>query len=113
MLPVLLDHLLADLANRRTTVTACPKMRSPVALLQGRKCFKKRAGGAPFEATHDLAGRQLGGRRDQEVDVVFADDPLEDIRISNASPVGRTSSLTRWPTSPGNTWYRYLVTQTQ
>ena len=77
MLQVFQDHLLTDLAYCRTKVTSRPKMPSPVALLQGRKLLKQLAECPPFDAAHDLAWRHLGGHRDEDVDMIFADNPLE------------------------------------
>jgi len=58
-------------------------MLTPVALLHPRKFLEKLAGRAPFDPAHDLRGRPLRWGRHQNVHMVFADDPTEDLDLQH------------------------------
>lgn len=52
------DHLLGHLAGRGAKVASGPKKPAPVALLHAWKLLEQSDRGLPFDAPHDLTGRQ-------------------------------------------------------
>ena len=81
VLQVDLDHLFGQFPGRHAKIAPGPEMPPPVPLLHMRKFLKHLARCPPFNPTHDLAGRQRRGRRHQQVDMVFADDPPQNMDL--------------------------------
>src|SRR2546421_7820408 len=83
MRQILLDHLFRPLADRGTKIPASPEVPSPVALLQHWKLLEQFTGSAAFDPPHDLARRHVGRGRDEDVHMILADDPLEDLDLED------------------------------
>lgn len=80
---ILLNPLLGHLTDGGTEVPACPEVSPPVALLQHRELLEPFAGGTPFDPAHDLT-RCHGGRcRDEDVHMILAHDPLQNLDLED------------------------------
>lgn len=92
MFQVLFNHIFSHLANSCTKITSCPKMLPPIPFFQYRKFFKQFTCCSSFYSSHQFTWSNCWGRRNQNMNVVFTNNPFQNFnfkrlaRLSNQLP---------------------------
>lgn len=79
MLKVFFNHILCQLTRGYAKVAASPKVFTPIPLFQMWKFFKYFPGHPPFYSTHYIRGRNVWRCRNQDMDMIFADNAAHDV----------------------------------
>ena len=77
MLQIIFDHLFRHLFNRNAEESPCPKMPSPISLLDLWKLFKQFARRTTFDSPHNLTASYIWWSRNQNMHTVIAHNPLQ------------------------------------
>jgi len=80
-LDVLFDNLIRHITCAYSEVTTCPQMSSPELAIQFSELLQHTSAAAPFQALNQLADRQAGRNRDQQVNVIRRHMTADDIHI--------------------------------
>ena len=78
MFEVLIDHFFCNIASGPCTVTNCPEMSSPIALLKMGELLLEFTRGSPFALFHYIADGNSGGKLHVHMDMISTDYSFED-----------------------------------
>src|SRR4051794_669320 len=78
---VLHDHLIRHVPRTGDEETPRPQMAAPAELLQVAELLHQVPRALPLDPLHQVAGRDVRRAGDEQVDVVAADVPLEDLDL--------------------------------
>lgn len=79
VLDVRFDHLIGDVAAAAAKIAPRPYMPSPVALPDHRKLPQQEIGTLPLELLDEPTDRDLGWNRQQHVNMIRGNVPLQDV----------------------------------
>ena len=81
MRQIFLHHLVGHLTHGGTKVASCPEMSPPVTLFQHGKSLEQLTRGASLDPAHDFARGHVRRGRDENVHVILAHHPLQDLDL--------------------------------
>lgn len=79
VLDVRFDHFIGDVATAAAKIAARPHVPSPVTLPDRRKLLQQDIGAFPLEALDQPTDRHLGRGRQQHVNMIGRNMPLQDV----------------------------------
>ena len=82
---VLLDNLVCHITRARGKVAPCPEVSSPELSTQFTELFQHPSAAAALDSLHQLAHRQFGWHRDQQVNMVRCYVPTQDGQIQRST----------------------------
>src|SRR5262245_13722245 len=81
MRQIFLHHRVGHLTNRGTEVASGPEVSPPVALFQHGEFLEQLARGAALDPAHDFARGHVRRGRDEDMHVILAHHPLQDLDL--------------------------------
>ena len=95
MRQIFLHHLVGHLTNGGTKVASCPEVSPPVALFQHGKFLEQLTRGASLDPAHDFARGHVRRGRDEDVHLIFAHHPLQDLALEELTSLPHPLSYTQ------------------
>ena len=81
VLKIVFDHWFSQLPWSDTEKASCPKMATPKPFAQIRKTLKQLRCRSTFDPSHYIACWYMGRCRQQQVHMIFADHPFQNIYL--------------------------------
>ena len=81
MCQIFLNHCFRQFSGGNAEISSRPEMTAPVPFLYHRKFLENFSSNPPLDSSHDVSGRDIGWCRNQDVDMILADDTSQNLNL--------------------------------
>jgi hypothetical protein len=81
MRQIFVNHFFREFSGGNAEISSRPEMTTPVSFLYHREFLENFSSNPPLDSSHDVSGRDIGWCRNQDVDMILADDTSQDLNL--------------------------------